>query len=214
MKKPIIALIVMIVAAAASIGLYFAARDKKEKDDKAAAESAADLILFSFDSNAVNKVEFTCSDGSYTAELSGSEWKLTSGGDFALDQSYVKNVCTYAATLKASKSYSRDESKLSSYGLDKPSVITLYDGQNSYKLNVGTLSTTGDYFYVTVDGRDKVYIVDSLYGSVLRASRVLLRAKDFIPYSDSEVAEISVSASGKEVYRLTKNKDTLAWSLP
>ena len=203
----------MIVAAAASIGLYFVAKDKKEKDDKAAADSAADLILFSFNSSDVNKVEFTCDDGSYTAELKDSEWELTSGGDFALDQSYLTNVCTYAADLKASNSYSKDDSKTSSYGLDNPSIITLYAGQNSYKLNVGAISTTGEYYYVTIDGRDKVYLVDSLYGSVLKASRVLLRAKDFIPYGDSEVAELSVKSGDKEVYHLTRNKETLAWSL-
>ena len=214
MKKPIIALIVLVIAAAASIGLFFVAKDKKEKDDKSAAERAADKVLFKFDSNSVNKVEFTCADGEYTAELIDSVWKLTSGGDFALDQSYLTNVCLYAGQLTAENSYEQDDSKTASYGLDDPGVIVLYTDDNTYKLNVGSLSPTSEYFYVTVDGRDKVYVISSLYGSVLKTSRMMLRSKDVIPYGDHELYEIKLDHNGKEVYDLTMDKDTLKWSLP
>ena len=214
MKKPIIALIVLVIAATASIGFMFAAKDKKEKDDKAAADRAADKVLFSFNSDSVNKVEFTCADGKYTAERTDSEWKLTSGGDFALDQSYIDNVCIYAGQLTAENSYAKDDSKTASYGLDDPGVIVLYTDDSTYKLSIGSLSPTSEYFYVTVDGRDKVYTISSLYGSVLKASRMMLRSKDLIPYGDHDLAEIKVSHNGKEVYDLTMDTDTLAWSLP
>ena len=214
MKKPIIALITMLIAAAVSVGLYFVAKDRKEKDDKAAADKAADKILFNFNSDDVKKVEFSCADGDYTAELVDSEWQLTSGGDFALDQSYLSNVCIYAAQLTAENSYEPDDSKTASYGLDDPGVIVLTTSDDTYKLSIGNLSPTSEYFYVTVDGRDKVYVISSLYGSVLKTSRMMLRSKDIIPYGDHELSGIKVSHNGKVAYELTIDKDTLAWSLP
>lgn len=214
MKKPIAALAALVVAAGASAGAYFAAKNKKDKDDKAQAEKAADNNLFSFDSDSINKATFTFGGDTYTAELRDSVWTLTSGGDFALDQDYINNVCTYMSYLTASTSFPADDSKTASYGLDSAGVIELSDGTQSYKINVGGISPTNDFYYVTLDDRDKVYAVSSLYGSVLKTSRMMLRSKNLVPYEDYNIAQITLEHGGETVYDLTYDSAGGTWSLP
>jgi hypothetical protein len=217
MKKIIIALIVLLLAAGGSIGAFLYAKNKKNEDDKAAEAKKNDKILFDFDSHDINKIEFDLADGSkYVAELDeNSKWKLTEGADFIVDQDYFTIICTYVSSLKAVTSYDMDEDKLASYGLDKPNVITLFSDDNSYSLNAGTtLSPTGDYYYISLDDRDKVYMIEALYGSVFQTNHLMMRSKHLIPYTDSDIAGFSVKKDGKEVYSLTYDKESSTWSLP
>lgn len=214
MKKPIAALAALVIAAGASVYAVIAVKDQKDKDDRKAAEKAADNILFSFDSKSVTKASFKCADGDYTAEYINGEWELTSGGDFPLDQDYITNVCTYVGNLKADISFDNDSEKYSAYGLDDPSVIELSTGEGTYRLNIGGISPTNEYYYITLDDRDRVYAVDSLYGSVLKTSRELLFNKYLVPFGDYNFAEIKVSKYGKTVYDLVRDTENDTWSMP
>lgn len=214
MKKPIAALAALVIAAGASVYAVFSVKDQKDKDDRKAAEKAADNILFNFDSKSVTKASFKCADGDYTAEYINDEWVLTSGGDFLLDQDYVTNVCTYVGKLKADMSFDNDKDKYAAYGLDDPCVIELFSGENSYRLNVGGISPTSEYYYITLDDRDRVYAVDSIYGSLLKTRRELLFNKYLVPFNDFSFAEIKVSKNGKTVYDLVRDPEKDTWSLP
>lgn len=214
-RRPVLAFGALLAAAGISVGAFFAAKDKKEKDDKQKAADEADMQLFSFDSSNVTKINFNCADGDFTVELDEEDgWELSSGGDFALDQTYIQNVCTYAGNLQAEASYSNDESQLASYGLDSPTVIELFTDDDSYKINIGTLSPTQDYYYVSVDGKDKVYTIDSLYGSVLRANHLMLRSKTLVPYKSGEIARITMKKGDEITYDLTHDIENDRWSLP
>ena len=214
-RRPVLAFGALVVAAGVSVGAFFAAKNKKDKDDQNKSEALAENQLFNFENDAVKKVSFSCTDGDYTVELNDeSEWVLTEGGDFAIDQSYVKNVCTYACQLKAEDSYENDESKLAEYGLDKPETIELFTDDDSYKIYVGTVSPTQDYYYISVDGKDKVFTIDSLYGSVLRANHIMLRSKKLIPYKNSEIKQITVKKGDEVSYDFTHSDTNDTWSLP
>ena len=214
-RRPVLAFGALLAAAGISVGAFFAAKDKKDKDDKKKAADEADMQLFNFDGSNVNKINFNCADGDFTVELDEEDgWELASGGDFALDQTYIQNVCTYAGNLKAEASYSNDADQLASYGLDSPTVIELFTDDDSYKINVGTLSPTQDYYYVSVDGRDKVYTVDSLYGSVLRATHLMLRSKTLVPYKSGEITHITMKKGDEITYDLTHDIENDRWSLP
>ena len=217
-RRPVLAFGALVAAAGISVGAFFVAKDKKDKNDKERSEIAADKNLLDFDSSAVKKIEFSCTDGNYTAELKEvngeSEWTLTSGGNFALDQSYLQNVCTYSSKLTAEESYSNDKDKLAEYGLDEPETIELFTDDNSYKIYVGTVSPTLDYYYISVDGKDKVYTIDSMYGSVLRANHVMLRTKKLIPYKSNEIKQVIVKKGDTVSYDLTHDISSDTWSFP
>ena len=214
MKKPIAALAALVIAAGASVYAVIAVKDQKDKDDKKAAEKIADNTLFSFDSQTITKASFKCADGDYTVENIDGEWKLTSGGDFPLDQDYIKNVCNYVSFLTAEMSFDNDEDKYAAYGLDDPGVIELFADDETYRLNIGGISPTNEYYYVTLDDRDRVYAVNALYGSVLKVSHEMLFNKYLVPFDDYSFAEIKVSKQGKTLYDIVHDTETDTWSLP
>ncbi|MBO5105082.1 MAG: DUF4340 domain-containing protein, partial [Ruminococcus sp.] len=60
----------------------------------------------------------------------------------------------------------------------------------------------------------KVYTVDSVHGSVLKASRLMIKSKELIPYKNNEIKQITVKKDGKTVYDLTFDTESSTWSLP
>lgn len=211
MKKPIIALIILLIAAGVSVGAFLGVKKNKEQNDKKQASELADLNLLQFDSESIKKIDFDCAGVNYTVELNDGLWSLTSEEQFPLDQTYLQLLCTYSGQLTAETSFSGGDP--AEYGLDKPDCITLSDGANSYRLCIGNASPTGDYYYVTIDGKDKVYAVSSVYGSVLKADKMMLKSKDFIPYDSSQIAEIAVMRDGKTAYSLSYDKGNDTWSM-
>lgn len=61
MKKNVIALVVLLAAAGGSVGAYLAVKGKKDDETKQYQEQIADLSLFNFDAESINKIEFISS---------------------------------------------------------------------------------------------------------------------------------------------------------
>jgi len=213
MKKNVIALVVLMAAAGGSVGAYLAVKNKKDDETKQYQEQIADLNLFNFDAESINKIEFISSEGEYTAELIDSQWQLTSGDDFALDQDYINLLCTYAGELTAETSYSGNKAD---YGLDdaNATTIVLSGGGQSYTLHIGNVSPTSDYYYVSVGDKSQIYAVSSLYGSEFSTDCLMLKAKDLVPYDDYEISEIIIKKNGEITCELKYDPEAYSWSLP
>lgn len=216
MKKVIIAVVVLLIVAGGSFGAFLAVKNKSDKETEKQESELADNVLFKFDSDTIKEVDFDCPDGQYKAELNeDGEWELESG-EFTLDQTYMTALLTLVSDFTAETNFGEaDSSKKAMYGLENPAeTITLSDGTNNYKIYVGNITPTNDYYYIMIEGRNKVYTVDSINGSVLKASRMMIKSKDFIPYGDDEIKEITVKKNGKTVYDLIFDEETSTWSLP
>lgn len=214
MKKVIIAMVALLVVAGGSIGAFLSVKKKSDEETRKQQIQEADNILFNFDSESITEISFDCPDGIYTIRNDEDTWKLDSG-EFTVDTTYVQALLTLVSDFTAETNYGKaDSSKKSMYGLDNPEIITLSDGTDSYKIYVGSISPTNDYYYIMIEGKDNVYTVDSVQGSVLKSSRMMLKAKDFIPYSDTEIKQITVKKDGKVTYDLTFDTETSTWSLP
>lgn len=216
MKKVIISVVALLIVAGGSFGAFLAVKNKSDKETKQQASELADNVLFSFDDESIKEINFECSDGQYKAVVNDEgDWKLESG-EFALDQTYIDALLTLVSDFTAETNYGEaDSSKKSMYGLENPSeTITLSDGTNNYKIYVGNISPTNDYYYIMVEGKDKVYTVDSVHGSVLKASRLMIKSKELIPYKNNEIKQITVKKDGKTVYDLTFDTESSTWSLP
>lgn len=216
MKKLLIGIISLVVLAAASITAFIIVKNKQDKIAEESAELAADYALFTFDSDSINKVTFDFGDGIYVAEFSEErEWELTSTDEFFANHSYVQNVCSYMSTLTAEKDYGEaDDEKKALYGLENPVTVTASDGKNEYTVYVGDPSPTGELYYIMTNNRSKIYSIDSLYGSVLKTSRTMLKDTALLPYKDNEIAEIKLIRDGKTAYELKLNEETGQWALP
>ena len=216
MKKVIISVVALLIVAGGSFGAFLAVKNKSDKETKQQASELADNVLFSFDDESIKEINFECPDGQYKAVVNDEgDWKLESG-EFALDQTYIDALLTLVSDFTAETNYGEaDSSKKSMYGLENPSeTITLSDGTNNYKIYVGNISPTNDYYYIMVEGKDKVYTVDSVHGSVLKASRLMIKSKELIPYKNNEIKQITVKKDGKTVYDLTFDTESSTWSLP
>lgn len=216
MKKVIIAAVALLIVAGGSFGAFLVVKNRSDKETEKQVSELADNVLFSFDSDSITEINFDCPDGQYKAVVNDDgDWKLDDG-EFALDQTYMNALLTLVSDFSAETNYGEaDSSKKSMYGLENPSeTITLSDGTNNYKIYVGNISPTNDYYYIMVEGKDKVYTVDSVQGSVLKASRLMIKSKELIPYKDNQIKQITVKKDGKTVYDLTFDTETSTWSLP
>ena len=215
MKKVIIAMVALLVVAGGSFGAFLAVKNKSNKETQKEVSELAENVLFNFDSEKITEINFDCPDGNYRAYYEDETWKLD-GNEFTIDQDYIKTLLTLTSEFTAETNYGiPDDSKKAMYGLDNPSeTITISDGTETYKIYVGNITPTNDYYYFMVEGKDKVYTINSIQGSVLKASRMMLKSKDLIPYNDTDIKQITVKKNGKITYELTYDTKNSEWSLP
>lgn len=215
MKKSLITIITLVLMAAVSLTAFLIIKNKEDGKKTAEAEKNADYALFNFDSDSINKVTFDCPDGVYTAEHIDNKWTLTNSDEFTISESYVQNICEYMCTLSATKDYGdADDEKKSVYGLENPVKITAYSDTDEYTIFVGDPSPTGDIYYVMIGNKSKIYAIDSLYSSIFKTSRIMMKDKYLVPYTDDEMSEIKLVKNGSTVFDLTYNEDTSSWDLP
>lgn len=214
MKKVIIAMIALLVVAGGSFGAFLAVKNKSDNETKKQVSELADNVLFSFDSDSITEINFDCPDGHYKAIHEDDKWKLDDD-EFTIDQTYITALLTLVSDFTAETNFGEaDSSKKTMYGLENPSeTITLTDGTNNYKIYVGNITPTNDYYYIMVEGKDKVYTVDSVQGSVLKTSRMMLKAKNLIPYDNGEIQQITVKKDGKTIYDLNFDSEISTWAL-
>lgn len=215
MKKVIIAMVALLVVAGGSFGAFLAVKNKSDKETEKQVSELAENVLFNFDSDTITEINFDCPDGKYKAYYEDDKWKLD-GNEFTIDQDYIKTLLTLVSDFTAETNYGvPDDSKKAMYGLDNPSeTITFSDGTETYTVYVGNITPTNDYYYFMVEGKDKAYTVNSINGSVLKASRMMLKAKDLIPYGDTDIKQITVKKDGKITYDLKYDTENSKWSLP
>lgn len=215
MKKSLITIITLVLMAAVSVTAFLIIKNKEDEKKTAEADKNADYVLFDFDSDSINKVTFDCPDGVYTAEHIDSKWMLTNSDEFTISDSYVQNICEYMCALTATKDYGdADDEKKSVYGLENPVKITAYSETDEYTIYVGDPSPTGDIYYVMTGNKSKIYAIDSLYSSIFKTSRLMMKDRYLIPYSDDEIAEIKLVKNDSTVFDLTYDNDTSSWNLP
>lgn len=217
MKKPVIAAIALAAASAVSIGAFAFLKNKNENEEKLKAESSADNKIFSFDSDAINRISISSSDGDFSLVLDGDIWvnDESSGNSFSVNQTTAQGLCTVISSLSAPTNYGKatDDSK-AKYGLTDPYTVTVSDGSTSYTVNIGDISPTGNYYYATVEGKKNIYALISSDAESLIATRFELIDNDLLPYSDTDVSQMTLKKDGNVVFDLTLNKETGRWELP
>lgn len=218
MKKIIIAVSVLVILAGASIGTFVAVKSKSEEDTKKQAETLADNVLFNIDSSTINRIDIFYPDSNYTAEVSDSDWVMTSsstGENFPLNQTTMSQICTYISALTAITNYGEatDENK-AKYGLSDPYKVTVSDGEASYTLYIGGKSPTGDYYYAYTDTKNNVYAISASDAENIITTEMTLKDDKLVPYGDNDISGIIVKRDGEIAYELNYNAETNFWELP
>lgn len=208
MKKQLVLILSLILLVGITVGVLVLVNNveinQKEEEDRIEQEK----VLMSLNSNNINKIEIKTADAKYTAYLDeNSKWTLENKIDFEINTYYLNSLASQLSTLTASEIICPlENADLAKYELDDPAnVITLYENNTPYIINVGKLSATGNFYYVTIDGRDNVYGVSSDYADYLNANKNSLKSIYILRNSDSDINGISLEAHGKQVYDLVMN---------
>lgn len=208
MKKQLILILSLILLVGATIGILVIVNNMEENHKEEAERIEQEKVLMSLNSNNINKIEIKTADTVYTAVLDeNSKWTLENKVDFEVNSYYLNSFAAQLSTLTADEIICPlEEADLAGYQLDDPvNVITLYENDTPYVINVGKLSNTGDFYYVTIDGRDNVYGVSADYADYLYADKNSLKSIYILRESDSAIDSVSLTAHGKLVYDIRMN---------
>lgn len=215
MKKQLILILSLILLVGVTAGILLLVSNM-EAEKKAEAERAEqEKVLVSLYSNDIDKIEIVSGGDTYIASLGESgKWVLENEVDFEINTYYLNSVASQLSTLTAQEVIGpADDESLSEYGLDEPdTTITLYSGGTPYTIHVGCLSATEEFYYVTMEGRDKIFAVSTDYADYLTANKNSLKSIYILRNSDSQVTDISLEAHGETVYELSMDEE-LKWNL-
>lgn len=213
MKKPIIIAIVLLVLSLGTCTAFFIVKSSQDKKEESKAEKQKSYSLFEFDSDSITSIDINCDDGEYNIIYEDDEWKITNIDNYSINQSYFTNICTFMCSLTAEKDFDvPDESQKTSYGLDSPKTITCSDGKNNYTIYIGNLTPTGENYYVMVEGRKEVFLIDAYYGSVLDANENFIKNNNLIGYTDRELHQVILKRNNETIIDITKD-DSDTWNL-
>ena len=214
MKKQLILILtlILLVGATAGVLLFVSHMENEKQAEEQRLEQ--EKVLFSLNSNDIQKIDLTSEGTVYTAELNeNGQWVLENQVDFEINTYFLNSLASQLSTLTADETIAPVEgADLHDYGLDTPNTITLYTDDASYTLHVGKLSATKEFYYVMVEGRDQIFGVSADYSDYLNANKSSLKSIYILRNSDSAITAVSLEAHGELVYDLTMDEDDL-WNM-
>lgn len=118
------------------------------------------------------------------------EWEIPSLKGHAQSNSLYDSVAAEACAVSASKVLLEKQENLAEYGLDKPKIVAeiTFNDDTKLTLNIGDDAPDGGS-YMTVEGKDPIYIYDNAY-------LFEYRPYDFLDATITEAAETDTSSSG------------------
>lgn len=202
-RNIIILVAVLIVLA----GTYFIIErtikpEKVESQDK-------QIELSKFDKENVSELTVENTDGKFVFKKNGTEWELTSGGNFEIDTTNVNAIVVNAADLKAYKLIEENASSLEKYGLENPYRITvkMSDGTETV-LEIGGMTPTKEAYYIKKGDSKSVYVVYTYAGDLLIATISELRNKHVFDVYSTDVIKFALDRNGKRVFSAEKSKES------
>ena len=215
MKKQIVLILSLIVLVGITVGILLFVNNIEANNLAEEERIAQEKNLVGVQSNDINRIEIKTTDDVYCAYLNESGlWELENETDFEINTYYLNSMASQLSALTATDIICPvAEADLAGYGLEDPAtVITLHENDNTHVINVGKLSATEEFYYVTIDGRDNVYSVSADYADYITANKNSLKSIYILRNSDSEICSISLDAHGEKVYELEMNDDGI-WEM-
>lgn len=198
-KTAIIAIVVLAVA----ITGYFVAKgviQKNQPQEETPADENTGVTVLSFDTDQVVRIESNDTE-SFVLTKSDSGWSCESPADVKLGVNSVADILNTLSNVKGTRLFAKGEwtGSLSDYGLEKPSLFTLYLSDGSrIQVKIGGMNPAGTMYYVMLDGSDEIFTVNTIYGKRLKLTRNLLISGKLIELSDtSKLKTIEIKKKGE-----------------
>ncbi len=214
MKKQLILILSLILLVGLTAAILIFVNNAENERLAEEARLAEAKVLTSVNSNQIDRIEIDTKEEVYSAFLDETGiWSLENETDFEINTYYLNSVAAQLSALTASDIICPiAEANLADYGLDDPITITLYAGEQPYTLNVGKLSATQEFYYVTMEGRDEIFGVSTEYADFLNISKNSLKSIYILRNSDSAVNSVTLEAHGETVYSISLNDEGI-WTM-
>ncbi|MGN1411265.1 MAG: DUF4340 domain-containing protein [Oscillospiraceae bacterium] len=205
-------IIPLVAVIGISGGVYIGVSKSAEKKAEEETISFGAGEFLSFDASSIK--EFSLSVDGETYELqsqNGTDWNFTDNNN-KVNYSNIIYAIDTLSTLNTTKRIEENTQDLTKYGLDNPITISCSDGSNTYQLQIGNPSPTGESYYIkSVDNND-VYTISSDDGIMLHLG------KDDLKYryiTDSYVSAVNkiVYKKGTETIFHCEKQDNNTWQL-
>lgn len=196
--------IIAIVVLAVAITGYFIAKGIIQKnanqDDNNTSEGTGVTVL-SFQAENVVKIESKDTESFVLTKTESGSWKCESPADVKLDASAVSDILSTINNMTGTCLFAKGEfnGKLSDYGLDKPSLFTLYLSDGSkVAIKIGGMNPAGTMYYIMLEGSDEIFTVNTIYGKRLKLTRNLLISGKLVELSDTDkLKKIEIRKNGE-----------------
>ncbi|WP_010244936.1 DUF4340 domain-containing protein [Acetivibrio cellulolyticus] len=204
-RNLIILVVVLLALAGAFAYVTLSSKsDATKSDDKK-------IEVSKFDAEKASELTVENTDGKYVFKKNGTEWEMTSGGNFKIDATNVNAIVTNAADLSAYKLVEEKASSLEKYGLANPYRVTIKmsDGTENV-LEIGNMTATKEGYYVKKG--NSVYVVYASTGDLLVASEKELRNKYIFDVYSTDITKFVLDRGGKRVFSVDKSGEK-GWTM-
>jgi hypothetical protein len=173
-----------------------------------------DRALFTFDRRNVTAVDLDVDGSKMTLEAEeGGKWRIAKPGPYRGDADLITEMLDKLASATV-KEFVGPPTSLATYGLDKPSRVTLWLGKDkdrtSKTLLVGKVDTAKKGVYVQRQGEPEVLLAPSETWDKLPKTVAAARDKVVFTYAYDKVNRVELeSAAGK----VTLQRDGINWNI-
>jgi Domain of unknown function (DUF4340) len=173
-----------------------------------------DRTLFAFDRRNVSAIDLDLDGSKMTLEAEdGGKWRIAKPGPFRGDAELVTEMLDKLASATV-REFLGSEKTLASYGLDKPSRVTLWLGKDkdrtSKTLLLGKLDAAKKGVYVQRQGEQEVLLAPSETWDKLPKTVAAARDKVVFAYAYDKVNQVEIeSAAGA----IKLQRDGIDWKI-
>lgn len=190
MKKKILPLILALIVLVLLICVYIFISGKDESTDEQTADeiSMEDLGTQITSMDSVSTFTLNNKNGSFVFDKKGENWSLK-GVKSTFNNTVLNTISDVFSSLYAESIIEENAQDLSKYSLDSP-LATAVSGDTT--INVGSLTTDGKYYYVTLNDENTVYMVNSARLGCLEYSLNDMIDKSLPKIDSNTVQELSI----------------------
>lgn len=202
----------LVLVIGISVGVYLGVSKSAEKKAEEETISFGAGEFLSFDASSIK--EFSLSVDGETYELHSEDsqnWNFTDS-DKKVNYSNVIYAVDTLSTLNTTKRIEENAQDLTKYGLDNPITISCSDGSNTYQIQIGNPSPTGESYYIKSLDNNDVYTISSEDGVMIHLNKDDLKYR-YITDSYISVVNKIVYKKGTETIFDCQKPDGNTWEL-
>ena len=197
MKKKLYSLIIAIVVLALLFGIYLFASGKSSDETEENTDESISMEDLGTQITSLSNVDtFTLKNknGDFTFNKKGDTWGID-GYNNSFNSSVLDTMSRVFSSLYAESIIEENAQDMSKYSLDTPIAVA---SSGDTTINLGSLTTDGKYYYVSLNNNKTVYMVNSARLNCLEYGLNDMIDKSLPKIDSDTVQELSISYKGED----------------